>query len=47
VHTPITVMCQYDLRLFDGAMMFEVMNVHPVMIVGGQIFHNPFYQRFA
>ena len=45
--TPITIMCQYDLRLFDGAMMFEVMNVHPVLIVGGQIFHNPFYQRFG
>jgi len=43
--TPITVMCQYDLRRFDGAMMFEVMNVHPVMIVGGQILRNPFYQR--
>ena len=47
VQTPITVMCQYDLRLFDGAMMFEVMNVHPVMIVGGNIIRNPFYQRSA
>ena len=44
VQTPITVMCQYDLRLFDGAMMFEVMNVHPVMIVGGHVIRNPFYQ---
>jgi hypothetical protein len=43
--TPITVMCQYDLRKFDGAMMFDVMNVHPVMIVGGHILRNPFYQR--
>jgi hypothetical protein len=44
--TPITVMCQYDLRKFDGAMMFDVMNVHPVMIVGGHILRNPFYQPF-
>ena len=43
--TPITVMCQYDLRQFDGALMFEIMNVHPVMIVGGHVLRNPFYQR--
>lgn len=43
--SPITVMCQYDLRKFDGAMMFDVMNVHPIMIVGGHILRNPFYQR--
>ncbi len=43
--TPITVMCQYDLGKFDGAMMFDVMNVHPVMIVGGHILRNPFYQH--
>lgn len=43
--TPITVMCQYDLRKFDGAMMFDVMNVHPLMIVGGHILRNPFYQQ--
>lgn len=42
---PITVMCQYDLRKFDGAMMFDVMNVHPMMIVGGHILRNPFYQQ--
>ncbi|WP_168709976.1 MEDS domain-containing protein [Massilia sp. Mn16-1_5] len=42
---PITIMCQYDLRKFDGAMMFDVMNVHPVMIVGGHILRNPFYKQ--
>ena len=44
---PITVMCQYDMRKFDGALMFEVMNVHPVMIVGGHVLRNPFYQAFG
>lgn len=43
--TPITVMCQYDLRLFDGATMFDIMSVHPVMVVGGHILHNPFYSQ--
>jgi hypothetical protein len=44
---PITVMCQYDLRKFDGAMMFEVMNVHPIMVIGGHVLRNPFYQHFG
>lgn len=42
---PVTVMCQYDLRQFDGATMFDVMSVHPVMVVGGHILRNPFYQH--
>lgn len=44
---PITVMCQYDLRGFDGATMFEIMSVHPVMVVGGHILRNPFYKQAA
>ena len=42
---PLTVMCQYDLRRFDGALMFDLMSVHPLLIVGGQILRNPFYRR--
>jgi len=44
---PMTLMCQYDLRQFDGAMMFDVMSVHPVMIVGGHILRNPFYRHVS
>jgi hypothetical protein len=40
---PITVLCQYDTRKFDGATVFEILNVHPIMIVRGQIMRNPFY----
>lgn len=40
---PLTVMCQYDTRKFDGATIFELLNVHPIMIVHGQIMRNPFY----
>ena len=36
-------MCQYDARLFDGATLFKVLQVHPFMIVQGQIVRNPFY----
>jgi len=45
--TPTTVMCQYDLRQFDGATMFDIMSVHPVLIVGGHILRNPFYKHAA
>jgi hypothetical protein len=38
-----TVLCQYDVRKFDGATIFDLLNVHPIMIVHGQIMRNPFY----
>jgi hypothetical protein len=38
-----TVLCQYDIRRFSGATIFELLNVHPFMIVSGQIMRNPFY----
>lgn len=40
---PLTVLCQYDTRKFNGATIFEVLSVHPIMIVNGQIMRNPFY----
>jgi hypothetical protein len=40
---PRNGMCQYDTRLFDGAMLFNVLKVHPYMVAQGQIVRNPFY----
>ncbi|MDB5935694.1 MAG: hypothetical protein JWQ01_3038 [Massilia sp.] len=40
---PMTTLCQYDTRKFSGAMIYELLNVHPIMIVHGQIMRNPFY----
>ena len=40
---PHTGMCQYDARLFDGATLFKVLQVHPFMIAQGRIVRNPFY----
>jgi hypothetical protein len=40
---PYIGMCQYDARLFDGAMLFKVLQVHPYMVAQGQIVRNPFY----
>lgn len=44
-HHPTTAVCQYDARRFDGATLLEVLRVHPMMIVRGQIVHNPYYLR--
>jgi hypothetical protein len=37
------VMCQYDVNKLDGAMLFDVLTVHPMMIVAGQVVHNPYF----
>ena len=40
---PLTAICQYDANQFDGATLFEILQVHPMMVVRGQIVHNPYY----
>lgn len=40
---PVTPICQYDARRFDGATLLNVLKVHPMMIVQGQIVRNPYY----
>ena len=40
---PLTPICQYDANLFDGATILDVLKVHPMMIVRGQIVRNPHY----
>lgn len=42
---PVTAICQYDANRFDGATIVDVLNVHPMMIVRGQIVHNPYYMK--
>ena len=40
---PVTAICQYDARLFDGATLYNLLKVHPMMIVHGQAVRNPYY----
>lgn len=40
---PITTVCQYDARLFDGATIMDVLKVHPLMVVRGEVVRNPFF----
>ncbi|MDA8137636.1 MAG: MEDS domain-containing protein [Desulfobacteraceae bacterium] len=40
---PVTSVCQYDARAFDGATIMDVLKVHPHMVVRGAVIKNPFY----
>lgn len=40
---PVTAVCQYDARKFDGATIMDILKVHPYMIVRGSVIHNPFF----
>ncbi len=40
---PVTALRQYDARRFDGGVLHDVLKVHPMMIVNGQIVRNPSY----
>ena len=40
---PITAVCQYDARCFDGSTILDILKVHPYMIVRGSVVHNPFF----
>lgn len=40
---PLTTVCQYDVRLFSGQIIMDMLSVHPVAIVRGQVVRNPYY----
>lgn len=40
---PITTVCLYDARDFDGATILNILKVHPKMIVNGAVVQNPFF----
>jgi len=40
---PTTAVCQYDAQRFDGARLYDILRVHPMMIVHGQVVMNPCY----
>jgi len=45
VQHPVTAICQYDASRFSGATILDVLKVHPMMVVHGQIVQNPFYMK--
>jgi hypothetical protein len=40
---PMAIVCQYDLRRFDGAILMDVLRVHPFIMIRGSVMRNPFY----
>ncbi len=42
---PVTAICQYDANEFDGETILRCLEVHPYMIIRGQVVHNPFYMK--
>lgn len=42
---PVTAICQYDANQFSGAEILNVLKVHPMMVVHGQIVQNPYYMK--
>lgn len=40
---PITAMCQYNANTFDGNTVFRALQIHPYMVLGGQIVRNPYF----
>jgi len=40
---PLNVLCQYDTEQFDSETIFEILCVHPLMVIRGQIMRNPYY----
>lgn len=41
---PVKPVCQYDARRFDGATILKILQVHPMVVVRGQVVHNPYYR---
>ena len=39
----LTIVCQYEAAAFHGGVIMDVLKVHPMMVVGAEVFHNPFY----
>lgn len=47
IEYPVTAICQYNANLFDGGMLFDVLSVHPMMVVNGQVVKNPYFIQQA
>jgi hypothetical protein len=42
---PFSGICQYDVRLFDGPTLLSILEVHPFLLVRGQVLRNPNFVR--
>ena len=42
-HFNDAVICTYDTSLLDGTILVDVLRIHPVVIIGGRLYENPFF----
>ncbi len=40
---PVLLLCQFDTNRTPGAILMELLTVHPMVIINGQIMHNPLF----
>jgi hypothetical protein len=40
-----SIVCVYDVSKFSGRVVMDVLSTHPRVILGGQIFENPYYMQ--
>ncbi len=40
-----TLMCTYDVNLFSGRAMMDVLATHPIVLLGDRIYENPYYRK--
>lgn len=38
------LLCQYDVNKFDGGTILDILRVHPMVLVNGQVLNNPFFR---
>ena len=38
------IVCMYDRRRFDPAVIHDVLRTHPVVVLGDQVYSNPYYE---
>ena len=41
--SPVIVLCLYDLDLFSGEVVINIVKTHPQVLVGGILVENPYY----
>jgi hypothetical protein len=40
---PQVIMCLYDLDLFDGSVVVDLLRTHPKLLLCGSLLDNPYY----
>ena len=40
---PQVVLCFYELDVFSGELLVDVLKTHPKVLIGGMVLDNPYY----